>query len=192
MLGADYIALSAHKIGGPQGVGALWHRAGAPLKAVQHGGGQERGLRSGTENVAGIAGFGAAVSAAVRNLPEYAKLSGYRDAMEARLKAEGGVSVIGEAAPRLAGVSNFARPGFRAETQVMALDLAGVCVSAGSACSSGKVKRSLVLMAMGADDALAESAIRASFGWNSRPEDFERLTEAWLEAARRTVLKESV
>lgn len=192
MLGADYIALSAHKIGGPQGVGALWHRAGAPLKAVQHGGGQERGLRSGTENVAGIAGFGAAVSAAVRNLPEYAKLSAYRDAMEVRLKAEGGVSVIGEAAPRLSGVSNFARPGFRAETQVMAMDLAGVCVSAGSACSSGKVKRSLVLMAMGADEALAESAIRASFGWNSRPGDFERLTEAWLEAARRTVLKESV
>jgi cysteine desulfurase len=190
LLGVDYLALSAHKIGGPQGVGALWHRAGAPLKAVQHGGGQERGLRSGTENVAGIAGFGAAAAAAVRDLPQYAALAGPRNAMEARLKAEGGVRVIGEAGERLAGVSTFARPGFRAETQVMALDLAGVCVSAGSACSSGKVRRSLVLMAMGADDGLAETAIRASFGWASAPADFTRLAEAWLEAARRTVLKE--
>jgi len=137
LLGADYIALSAHKIGGPQGVGALWHRAGAPLKALQHGGGQERGLRSGTQNVAGIAGFGAAAEAAVRDLPKYAALASHRDGMEARLKAEGGVTVIGEGSPRLAGTSSFARPGFRAETQVMALDLAGVCVSAGSACSSG-------------------------------------------------------
>jgi cysteine desulfurase len=191
LLGADYIALSAHKIGGPQGVGALWHRAGAPLKALQYGGGQERGLRSGTENVAGIAGFGAAAEAAVRDLPKYAMLAKYRDAMEARLKAEGGVTVIGEASPRLAGTSNFARTGFRAETQVMAMDLAGVCLSAGSACSSGKVKRSLVLMAMGADDALAEAAVRASFGWASQPEEFGRVADAWLEAARRTVLKET-
>lgn len=191
LLGADYIALSAHKIGGPQGNGALWHRAGAPLKALQYGGGQERGLRSGTENVAGIAGFGAAAEAAVRDLPKYAMLAKHRDAMEARLKAEGSVTVIGEDSPRLAGTSNFARPGFRAETQVMAMDLAGVCLSAGSACSSGKVKRSLVLMAMGADDALAEAAIRASFGWASQPGDFDRVAEAWLEAARRTVLKET-
>ena len=191
LLGADYIALSAHKIGGPQGVGALWHRAGAPLKALQHGGGQERGRRSGTENVAGIAGFGAAAEAAVRDLPKYAALARHRDGMEARLKAEGGVTVIGEGSPRLAGTSNFARPGFRAETQVMALDLAGVCVSAGSACSSGKVKRSLVLLAMGADDAIAESAIRTSFGWDTQPEDFGRVTDAWLEAAHRTVLKET-
>ncbi|MFN3910761.1 cysteine desulfurase family protein [Hyphomonas sp.] len=191
LLGADYIALSAHKIGGPQGVGALWHRAGAPLKALQYGGGQERGLRSGTENVAGIAGFGAAAEAAVRDLPKYAALAKLRDAMEARLKAEGGVTVIGETSPRLAGTSSFARPGFRAETQVMAMDLAGVCVSAGSACSSGKVKRSLVLLAMGADDALAESAIRTSFGWDTKPEDFEHVADAWLDAARRTVLKET-
>lgn len=192
LLGVDYIALSAHKIGGPQGVGALWHRAGAPLKAVQYGGGQERGLRSGTENVAGIAGFGAAVTQSVRDLKQYETLCTHRDTMEARLKAEGGVTVIGEGSPRLAGVSCFARPGFRAETQVMALDLAGICVSAGSACSSGKVKRSLVLLAMGADDALAESAIRTSFGWNSQPDDFTHLADAWLEAARRTVLKETV
>ena len=192
MLGVDYLSLSAHKIGGPQGVGALWHRAGAPLKAILYGGGQERSLRSGTENVAGIAGFGAAVEAAVRDLPKYAALAKHRDAMEARLKTDGGVVVLGEGSPRLAGTSNFARAGFRAETQVMALDLAGVCVSAGSACSSGKVKRSVVLMAMGASDALAESAIRTSFGWNSVPADFDGVADAWLEAARRTVLKENV
>ena len=192
LLGVDYLSVSAHKVGGPQGVGALWHRAGAPLKAILHGGGQERSLRSGTENVAGIAGFGAAVEAAIRDLPNYAALARHRDAMESRLKAEGGVIVIGEGSERLAGTSNFARPGFRAETQVMALDLAGVCVSAGSACSSGKVKRSVVLMAMGASDALAESAIRTSFGWNSVPADFDGVADAWLEAARRTVLKENV
>ena len=127
----------------------------------------------------------------MRDLPKYAMLAKHRDAMEARLKAEGGVTVIGEASPRLAGTSNFARPGFRAETQVMAMDLAGVCLSAGSACSSGKVKRSLVLMAMGADDALAEASVRASFGWDTKPEDFGKVADAWLEAARRTVLKET-
>lgn len=192
LLGVDYLAISAHKIGGPQGAGALWHRPGAPLKPVQFGGGQERGLRSGTENVAAIAGFGAAVEAAKRDLPKYEALGPLRDAMEARLEREGGVIVTGKTSPRLAGVSNFARPGFSAETQVMAMDLAGVCVSAGSACSSGKVKRSLVLMAMGADDTLAESAIRTSFGWSTLASDFDGVADAWLQAARRTVLKEKV
>ena len=191
MLGVDYLSLSAHKIGGPQGAGALWHRAGAPLKAIQHGGGQERGLRSGTENVAAMAGFGAAVEAAVRDMPKYFALAVHRDAMEARLEREAGVIVMGKDSKRLAGTSNFAKPGFAAETQVMAMDLAGVCVSAGSACSSGKVKRSLVLLAMGASDTLAESAIRTSFGWNSTPDDFTGVADAWLEAARRTVLKET-
>jgi cysteine desulfurase len=192
LLGVDYLFVSAHKIGGPSGAGALWHRPGAPLGAVQHGGGQERGLRSGTENVAAIAGFGAATEAALGDLQNYAALARPRDAMEARLKSEGGITVIGENAPRLAGTSCFARPGFRAETQVMALDMAGVCVSAGSACSSGKVKRSLVLKAMGLDDTLAETAIRASFGWESSISDFDGVAAAWLTAARRTVLKETV
>ena len=191
LLSVDYLSLSAHKVGGPQGVGALWLRAGAPLKPIQLGGGQEKSLRSGTENVAGIAGFGAASEASVAELAQYDGLGPRRDAMEARLKREAGVVVAGEDAPRLAGVSNFACAGFRAETQVMALDLAGVAVSSGSACSSGKVKRSLVLSAMGYDDALAESAIRTSFGWKSQPGDFDAVAEAWLAAARRTVLKES-
>ena len=187
LLGVDYLSLSAHKAGGPQGVGALWHRPGAPLKPVLLGGGQETSLRSGTENVIGIVGFGAAAEIAVRDLPQYQALAALRDTMEARLKAEGGVIVAGAGAPRLAGVSCFMREGFRAETQVMALDLAGVAVSSGSACSSGKVKRSTVLTAMGYDGPLADCAIRTSFGWKSTEDDFAGVAEAWLSAARRVV-----
>ena len=127
----------------------------------------------------------------MRDLSKYAALGPLRDAMEARLEAEGGVLVTGKRAPRLSGVSNFAKPGFSAETQVMAMDLAGVCISAGSACSSGKVKRSLVLMAMGAGDDLAESAIRTSFGWSTLPSDFDGVADAWLKAAERAVQKET-
>lgn len=192
LLGVDYLALSAHKTGGPQGTGALWVRSGAPLKPVLFGGGQERSLRSGTENLSGIAGFGAAAEAGVRDLGKLEGLSSARDAMEARLKSEAGVTVFGEGAERLAQTSNFAIAGFTAETQVMAMDLGGVAVSSGSACSSGKVKRSVVLAAMGADDALADSAIRTSYGWNSVLEDFDRTADVWLEAARRTVLKDRV
>ena len=189
LLGVDYLALSAHKVGGPQGVGALWVRSGAPLKPVLFGGGQERSLRSGTENLSGIAGFGAATEAAIRDLPKLQALATHRDAMEAKLIAEADITVFGKTAERLAQTSNFAIPGFRAETQVMAMDLGGIAASSGSACSSGKVKRSLVLGAMGASDDLAESAIRVSFGWESQPSDFEATADAWLLAARRTVLK---
>lgn len=189
LLGVDYLALSAHKVGGPQGVGALWVRSGAPLKPVLFGGGQERSLRSGTENLSGIAGFGAATEAAVRDLPKLQALAPLRDQMETTLINEAGVTVFGRSSERLAQTSNFAIAGFRAETQVMAMDLGGVAVSSGSACSSGKVKRSLVLAAMGVDDDLAESAVRLSFGWDTQPEDFEMAAQAWLQAARRTVLK---
>lgn len=191
LLGVDYLALSAHKAGGPQGAGALWLRSGAPLKAGLFGGGQERSLRSGTENLAGIAGFGAAAEASVADIANFTKLEQHRDRMEARLKSEGGVTVFGEGAPRLPNTSNFAYGGFRAETQVMAMDLAGIAVSSGSACSSGKVKRSLVLAAMGADDALAESAIRTSFGWRSKPEDFDRTADVWLKALHQRKTKET-
>lgn len=187
LLGVDYLALSAHKVGGPQGVGALWVRSGAPLKPVLFGGGQERSLRSGTENLSGIAGFGAAAEAGVRDIAKLQALAPLRDAMEATLAAELDVKVFGRDAERLPQTSNFAIPGFRAETQVMAMDLAGVAVSSGSACSSGKVKRSLVLSAMGVEDDLSESAIRVSFGWNSKPADFDNVAEAWLKAARRAV-----
>jgi cysteine desulfurase len=189
LLGVDYLALSAHKAGGPQGCGALWVRSGAPLKPVLFGGGQERSLRSGTENLSGIAGFGAAAEASVRDMGKLQALAAARDAMEARLISEAGVTVFGAGVERLAQTSNFAIAGFRAETQVMAMDLGGVAVSSGSACSSGKVKRSLVLAAMGAEDALADSAIRVSFGWDTQPGDFNRVADVWLEAAQRTVLK---
>lgn len=189
LLGVDYLALSAHKVGGPQGVGALWVRSGAPLKPVLFGGGQERSLRSGTENLSGIAGFGAATEAAIRDMPKLQALATHRDAMEAKLASEAGITVFGAGSDRLAQTSNFAIPGFRAETQVMAMDLGGVAVSSGSACSSGKVKRSLVLSAMGVEDALAESAIRLSFGWDSEIADFDAAAQVWLDAARRTVLK---
>lgn len=187
LLGVDYLALSAHKVGGPQGVGALWVRSGAPLKPVLFGGGQERSLRSGTENLSGIAGFGAATEAAIRDMPKLQSLAAARDAMETKLVAEAGVTVFGTTAERLPQTSNFAIPGFRAETQVMAMDLGGVAVSSGSACSSGKVKRSLVLSAMGVSDELSDSAIRVSFGWETQPADFDAVADAWLSAAKRAL-----
>ena len=191
LLGVDYLILSAHKAGGPQGAGALWMRSGAPLLPSLYGGGQERSLRSGTENLAGIAGFGAAASVAAKKLGEMQALAGWRDAMEARLETDGGVTVFGKTAQRLPNTSNFAYDGFKAETQVMAMDLAGIAVSSGSACSSGKVRRSLILSAMGAPDTLAECAIRTSYGWKSTEQDFERTAEAWLDALQRRKLKET-
>ncbi|MGB3626482.1 MAG: cysteine desulfurase family protein [Henriciella sp.] len=191
LLGADYLSLSAHKAGGPQGVGALWIRSGSPLMAVLMGGGQERSLRSGTENLSGTAGFGAAAEAAVADLGKLKQLEAWRDAMEERLISASGVTVFGRSAPRLPNTSNFALEGFRAETQVMAMDLAGVAVSSGAACSSGKVKRSVVLAAMGASDELAECAIRTSYGWRSTQQDFEQTADVWLEAAKRRAVKET-
>lgn len=189
ILGVDYLVLSAHKVGGPQGVGALWRRSNAPLQTLLAGGGQEKSMRSGTENLSGIAGFGAAVEVACSTLGDYQSLADYRDAMEEQLKKEAGVVVAGQNVDRLAGVSNFACSGFRSETQVMAMDLAGVAISSGAACSSGKVRRSEVLSSMGYDDDLANCAIRASFGWNSRQTDFEQTTERWLKVMRRVKQK---
>ncbi len=183
-LGADYLSLSAHKLGGPQGAGALALGEGAPLVRRQHGGGQERGRRSGTENVAAIAGFGAACAKA--SPEDYARLSPWRDALEQRLKAGApDIIVLGEGAARTPNTLCFAAPGFTSETQVMALDLAGFAVSAGSACSSGKVAKSHVLSAMGLSDDLAGSAIRVSLGWNSREDDAARFADAWLTAYQR-------
>ena len=181
-LDIDYLSLSAHKIGGPQGVGAFYVRPGSPFRAVQTGGGQEFGRRAGTENVAGIAGFGAAVDAAIEGLASYQALAEHRNRMETRLtQAVPGVVVHGAEAPRVAGVSCFGLEGLPSETQVMNMDLAGFAVSAGSACSSGKVKPSRVLTAMRLSEDMARSSIRASFGWNSRGEDFDALAEAWLK-----------
>ncbi|WP_395674492.1 cysteine desulfurase family protein [Phenylobacterium sp.] len=184
-VGADTLSVSAHKLGGPQGIGALTFGPRAVLSRRLHGGGQERGRRAGTENVPGIAGFGAAARAA--NALELASQVAWRDAVAARLKAQGCV-VMGEGADRLPNTLCFATPGYPSELQVMALDLAGVMVSAGSACSSGKVKASHVLTAMGQDD-LAACAIRVSGGWSTTEHDWNRLAEAWFEAHARHVAR---
>lgn len=174
-MGADTLSVSAHKLGGPQGVGALTFGPRATLVRRQHGGGQERGRRAGTENVAGIAAFAAAARAAMVDRNDNAA---WRDAAAARLKAHGAI-VVGEGAPRLPNTLCVAAPGHAAELQVMSLDLAGVMVSAGSACSSGKVKASHVLTAMGLGD-LAASAIRVSGGWAATEADWQAFSEAWI------------
>jgi len=173
-LGVDYLSLSAHKLGGPTGVGALVARAGVPFTPDRVGGGQESYRRAGTENVAGIAGFGAAAEASREGLDGAA----LRDRIEASLPM---ATVHGAGAPRLPNTSCLSMPGVKAETQVMALDLAGVGVSAGSACSSGKVTRSAVLAAMGVEAAVADAAIRISCGWSTVSEDIDRLIAAWRD-----------
>jgi len=182
-LGADTLSVSAHKIGGPQGVGALTFGPRATLFRRQHGGGQERGRRGGTENLPGIAGFGAAAREALAGLEGYQRQATFRDAAADRMKAEGCI-VMGEAAPRLPNTLCIAAPGWTSDLQVMGLDLAGVMVSAGSACSSGKVKASPVLAAMGQGE-LAACAIRVSGGWCSTEADWQTFTQAWLEAYAR-------
>jgi len=179
-LGADTVALSAHKLGGPQGVGALVTGRGALLTRRLHGGGQERGLRAGTENVPGIVGFGAAARAARRDLSSLADQAEWRDGLARRLGDVGAVT-LGVGAPRLPQTLSVATPGFPSELQVMALDLAGVMISAGAACSSGKVKPSQVAQAMGRAD-LAPFCVRISGGWASREADWLRAGDAWLEA----------
>ena len=182
-LGADTMALSAHKVGGPQGVGALIAGPRARLSRQLHGGGQERGVRSGTENVPGIAGFGAAATAALAQLDALAGQGAWRDDFAARVAGHGAV-ILGEGAPRLPQTLAFATPGFASEVQVMGLDLAGVMVSAGAACSSGKVRSSRVVEAMGRPD-LAPFAIRVSGGWDTQPADWARCAEAWEELFNR-------
>jgi cysteine desulfurase len=177
-LGVDYLSLSAHKLGGPTGVGALVVRAGAPFTTDRKGGGQEANRRAGTENVAGIVGFGAAAEAA-RGGIDVARL---RDRLEAELtRLAPGAKIYGIGAARLPNTTCISMPGVKAETQVMALDLAGVCVSAGAACSSGKVTRSAVLMAMGVESSEAETALRISSGWSTVSEDIDRLIGAWRD-----------
>jgi cysteine desulfurase len=174
---ADYLSLAAHKIGGPQGVGALIVKDGAPLAAQLLGGGQERGRRAGTENVIGIAGFGAAAEAVKSE--DVAPVLALRDRFESCLKTtHADVTIFGADASRLGNTSNFALAGIAAETAVMALDLDGVRVSSGAACSSGKVRPSHVLAAMGVSEETARSALRVSFGWNSLPTDVDAVLNA--------------
>lgn len=169
-LGVDYLTLSAHKMGGPQGVGALVTIAGAPPVKLIHGGGQERRQRAGTENVAGVAGFGVAATLATRDMDTYQKLGTLRDRIESRIS---GISVFGGGVPRVPNTTCFALAGVPADTQLMALDLAGIAVSSGSACSSGSVKASHVLEAMGVEGALASCALRVSLGWTTTASEIE-------------------
>ncbi|MGD0723611.1 MAG: cysteine desulfurase family protein [Roseiarcus sp.] len=188
-LGADFLILSAHKLGGPKGVGALV--AASPDVAVTlplvRGGGQERGLRAGTENVAAIAGFGAAASLARAELArEPARLAVLRDALAACVaRAAPDAVVFGAGAPRLTNTLCFAVPGVSAETLLIALDLAGIAVSSGAACSSGKVARSHVLDAMGVAPAIATGAIRLSLGWSSAEADVAQFGAAFAEIVDR-------
>ncbi len=182
-LGADLLTLSAHKIGGPKGTGALV-RSSEDIHfpdPLVRGGGQERGLRAGTENVAGIAAFGAAATIArTRLAAEAGHMRALRDLLEDGLKAISPVAVIfGEAAERLPNTTLFAAAGMKAETAVIAFDLEGVAVSSGAACSSGKVQPSHVLAAMGAAPALTRGAVRVSLGWSTTEADIGRFLGAW-------------
>lgn len=185
-LGAATLSLSAHKLGGPQGVGALILAEGVEVAPLLRGGGQERRRRAGTENVAAIAGFGAAARAAQRDLAKMESVARLRDDLETELrKREPDLAIHGAEAPRLPNTSCFGVPGLSAETLVMALDLAGVAVGAGSACSSGKVAPSHVLRAMGASDTQAREAIRVSLGWASTAEDTAQFLAAWTAILKR-------
>jgi cysteine desulfurase len=189
-LGADTLTLSAHKIGGPQGAGALIYGPNAVLRRRIHGGGHEQGLRAGTENLSGIAGFGAAARASLQHLPQIAELARWRDAAAEKAKLAGAV-VAAEAAPRLPTILNLCTAGFPSQTQLMLLDLEGVMVSAGSACSSGKAKASGVLIAMGYGD-LAATALRVSSGWSTTEADWDRFIAVWLGALARHAARREV
>ncbi len=187
VLGVDTMALSAHKLGGPQGVGALVFRDENHIARFMHGGGQERGLRAGTEAVALIAGFGLAARLARDSLADYGKLGALRDHMENSLAAaEPGFRVFGNHAPRLPNTSQCMMPGVSSETQLMAFDLEGIAISAGSACSAGRIDPPYVLTAMGVPDHEALSAVRVSLGWDTQPADIERFIEAWKRILARS------
>jgi cysteine desulfurase len=180
-LGADLMTLSSHKIGGPQGVGALIKREGLPLDALIKGGGQERGARAGTENVAGISGFGSSASATrLHWVAEAATMGPLRDRFEAGLKATMPQAVIfGSEAERLPNTTLYSVAGMKAETAVIAFDLEGVAVSSGAACSSGKVAPSHVLAAMGVPTELARGGIRVSMGYATTDGDIGTILNAW-------------
>jgi cysteine desulfurase len=190
-VGADLATFSAHKIGGPKGIGALVVAEGVSgVEPLLRGGGQELNRRAGTENVAGIAGFGAAVRAALQALPEDAKrMATLRDRLENGIRAIAGATIFSDNTERLPNTILFTAPGLKAETAVIGFDLEGIAVSSGSACSSGKVQPSHVLSAMGFDPAVAQGAVRLSLGWSTEPDDINRALEAWRKLGN-TLLRE--
>jgi cysteine desulfurase len=186
--GVGMVFLSAHKFGGPKGVGALIFPQGTDIAAQIKGGGQEMGRRSGTENVVAIAGMGAAAAAAQADLAagKWDRVAKLRNILETAIEAaEKSTIFVGKGLDRLPNTSCFASPGWKGETQVMAMDLAGFAVSAGSACSSGKVKTSRVLQALGFDDEVASSAIRVSLGIETTEDEVLRFVQAWSEKQAR-------
>ncbi len=190
-LGVDLLTISGHKIGGPAGVGALIvngleDRRDLDLTASAFGGGQERGIRPGTENLPGIAGFGAAAQVAGAAISDMVRLGAMRDKLEAALRAiDPDVVIFGERVERIATTSFLTLPGTDSTTQLMAFDLAGIGVSTGSACSSGKVRASGVLTAMGIADDVASTAVRVSLGWSSQDIDIKAFISAWAELHER-------
>ena len=187
-LGVEMGLVSAHKLGGPKGVGALALKRGLDIAPQIRGGGQEMGRRAGTENLIGIAGFGAAAEAAARDLADgvWDRVAELRNILNQALSAFGFDTIsVGNSARTLPNTLNLIAPGWRGETQVMAMDLAGFAVSAGSACSSGKVRSSRVLKAMGFDEARAGQAIRISLGPNTTEDEVLRFAESWGREYRR-------
>jgi cysteine desulfurase len=185
MMKADLVTLSAHKIGGPKGVGAVVLADGlVGFQPLLRGGGQELGRRAGTENVAGIAGFGAAAKTAMAALESEAiRLEGLRNRLEIGLRQTLGAIVFSDDVPRLPNTTLFTVPGLKADTAVIGFDLAGIAVSSGSACSSGKVQPSHVLEAMGFGPELAQGAVRLSLGCSTSEVDIDRCLEAWRKLA---------
>ncbi len=186
--GATMALVSAHKLGGPKGIGALVVRRGTDLAAQLRGGGQEQGRRAGTENIIGIAGFGAAAEAAARDLADgvWVRVAELRNILEKAIEAGAPDTIFpGREADRLPNTTCIATPGWKGETQVMQMDLAGFAISAGSACSSGKVRASRVLRAMGYDDDVASGAIRVSLGPQTTEDEVLRFAETWLAKRRK-------
>lgn len=182
-IGADVLTISAHKIGGPKGVGAMIvGDTLSGLEALIRGGGQEQGRRAGTENVPGITGFGAAVSAAIASMEAVAaRVRELQARLEKGLRSHPGTVIFSDSVPRLPNTTLMSARGLKAETTVIGFDLAGIAVSSGSACSSGKVQPSHVLQAMNADPALLQGAIRLSLGWDTTEADIDRCLEAWIK-----------
>ncbi len=186
--GADMMILSAHKLGGPKGIGALIAKRGLDIPALSKGGGQELGRRSGTENVIGIAGFGAAAREAGQELEagRWSEVEELRNILENGIAETGNQTIfVGKDAQRLPNTSCFITPGWKGETQVMQMDLAGFAISAGSACSSGKVSESRVLRAMGFDAGEAGSAIRVSLTPETTKDEIARFIDAWSDRHRK-------
>jgi cysteine desulfurase len=185
-IGADYMSFSAHKIGGPQGVGCFAFAAQKPIRPLIKGGGQEKRQRAGTTNVAGIAGMGMAAEIAVLNIENYKKLAILRDALENQVqKSLQNITINGAKADRVANSTSITAHGLSNTVQMMNLDLDKICVSVGSACSSGVAKPSHVLKAMGLSDDDALSTIRVSLGWNTEKDDIDRFVKSYIKMIER-------